>query len=367
MSPLYEQLTRDIALNGPISVERFMGLCLGHPTLGYYTTRDPLGRSGDFTTAPEISQMFGELLGVWAASVWQALGAPGRVALVELGPGRGTLMADALRAARALPAFRAAVSVHLVEISPVLRQAQARALEGAGVPLQWHDDGADLPGDVPLIVLANEFFDALPIRQVVMRDGAWRERLVGLDGSGALAFGLSPEPVRDVPLPGQEGDLREICPAGLAVVTSIGARLVASGGAMLAVDYGYARSRPGDSLQALKDHAFADVLATAGVADLTAHVDFAALAAAGRAVGLAAGPLLTQRALLERLGIGARASALAQAAPAKAEAIAAAFHRLTGPGEGQMGTLFKALCLASPGLAVPAFDRFDPLIAQISQ
>lgn len=365
MTPLAEHIARDIALDGPISVERFMGLCLSHPTLGYYTTRDPLGRGGDFTTAPEISQMFGELIGVWAASTWQAMGAPGRVHLVELGPGRGTLMADAYRAARALPAFCAALDVHLVEISPVLRERQRVALSASGASVFWHETIASLPENAPLIIIANEFFDALPIRQVVRRDGEWHERMVGLDDKGALAFGLGPL-AAPVPFTGGEGDIREMSPASLSIMATLAERCCRQGGALLAVDYGYARSQAGDSLQALKDHAFADVLASAGTADLTAHVDFAALAAAGRSAGAVVHPLLTQRCLLARLGIGARAQALVANASDGGAAISAAFDRLTGTGQGAMGTLFKALALSSPGFTPPAFDSPDPLITQIT-
>ena len=348
-------------------VARFMALCLGHPTLGYYPTRDPLGRGGDFTTAPEISQMFGEMIGIWAASLWQQMGQPARLRLVELGPGRGTLMADALRAAWALPAFRAALEAHLVEISPVLRAAQERALAASGVAVAWHRAMTEVPEGTPTIVIANEFFDALPIRQVVFANGAWRERMVGLDAGGALSFGLSAEAAPDVPFAGAEGDLREICPEGRDVVAQLAPRLKRDGGALLAIDYGYARPRPGDSLQAMQGHGFVDPLASPGVADLTAHVDFATLAAMGKAGGLAVHPLLTQHTLLHRLGIAARASALAQSAPSRADEVAAAFRRLTGVEKGQMGTLFKALCLTSPDLsAPPAFDSPDPLMAQIT-
>ena len=348
-----------------------MALCLGHPTLGYYTTRDPLGLAGDFTTAPEISQMFGEMIGVWAASLWQQMGQPARVRLVELGPGRGTLMADALRAARALPAFLAAVEVHLVEISPVLRAAQKQALAASGAAVAWHADVADVPESAPIIVIANEFFDALPIRQLVFSGGGWRERMVGLDGAGDLCFGVSAATLEGAEAPARPDavvdTIRELCPAALEIVSVLAGKLCAAGGAVLAIDYGYGRPQAGDSLQAMQDHAFVDPLATPGAADLTAHVDFSTLGRGARRAGLSVHPLLTQRTLLERLGIGARASALVQARPERGEDIAAAFHRLTGATKGEMGTLFKALCLTSPGLAPPpAFDSPDPLMAQIS-
>lgn len=365
MTALAAEIAETIALEGPMPLSRYIALCLAHPRYGYYMTRDPLGRAGDFTTAPEISQMFGELLGVWAVSVWDQLGRPAAFDLIELGPGRGTLMADMLRAGRALPGFREAARVRLVETSPVLRGVQEKTLVGCGAPVLWHGRIEEIAGGVPAIILANEFFDALPIRQFQRAEGAWRERLVGLDEAGGLVFGLS-EPVGEITLAAQEGAIREVCPEGAAIMTALARRLVADRGALLALDYGYGRPGFGDSLQALRAHRFADPLEAPGEADLTAHVDFPALAAAAQAGGARAHPLLTQRTLLERLGIGARAAALAQRNRGQTEAIAAAFARLTGAGEGQMGTLFKALCVSS-GLASapPAFDSADPLIDKL--
>ena len=362
MTPLAAEIAEAIALEGPMPVSRYMALCLGHPRYGYYMTRDPFGRSGDFTTAPEISQMFGEMLGVWALSVWDGLGRPAAFDLIELGPGRGTLMADVLRAGRALPGFLEAARVRLVEISPVLRAAQDKALSERGVPVSWHAGVEDMAGGVPAIILANEFFDALPIRQFQHAGGGWRERLVGIDGAGRLAFGLS-EPVRALELAADDGAIREFCADGAAVLSALSRRIKADGGALLAIDYGYARPAFGDSLQAMQGHRFVDALASPGEADITAHVDFAALAAAARAGGVRVHPLLTQRTLLERLGIAARAATLAQRNPARAEDIATAYRRLTGTSAGQMGALFKALCV-SAGLpaAPPAFDSVDLLI-----
>ncbi|WP_339949656.1 SAM-dependent methyltransferase [uncultured Albimonas sp.] len=353
----------------------YMALCLAHPRHGYYTTRDPLGAGGDFTTAPEISQMFGELLGLWIAQAWVDMGAPRGAVLAELGPGRGTLMADALRAAGRAPGFAEAVSPWLVEISPTLRARQARALEGRGA--QWAERVEDLP-EGPLLLLANEFFDALPIRQLVRAGGRWRERAVRLDGQGRLVFGLGAV----VPWQADEPDgaVVETCPAGEAVAAWIGARLAAQGGAALIVDYGYAARAPGgaDTFQAMRGHAYADPLAAPGQADLTAHVDFAALARAAEAAGAAAWPVAGQGLFLEQLGITARAQTLARAAarPAPAggsrpptppptetgraaavtaedpvEAIVSAHRRLTHPEE--MGTLFKVLALTGPGQPRP--------------
>ncbi len=363
-TPLARLIREIIVTDGPVSVARFMDLCLGHPSHGYYMTRDPFGVSGDFTTAPEISQMFGELLGLWVAGLWQQMGCPEQVALVELGPGRGTLMADALRAARALPPFRAALACHLVEMSPVLQQAQHQRLAGSGVPTQWHRSIDRLPDDRPLIVIANEFFDALPVHQFVRQGGAWHERQIGLDAAGRFCFGLAGA-AADVRLPdGQESDVRELCPQGATIVDALGRRLAAQGGALLAIDYGYARPAAGDTVQALRRHRSEDMLARPGEADLTAHVDFSALAAAGRRAGLLSWPLLTQGALLIRLGLGERAAALAASAPGRADEIEAACHRLAGPDA--MGHLFKALCLTAPGMpAPPAFDTVDPAVAPL--
>jgi SAM-dependent MidA family methyltransferase len=314
-----------------------------------------LGAQGDFTTAPEISQMFGELIGLWAAEVWRAMGEPSPVRLVELGPGRGTLMADALRAARVLPAFRSATVVHLVETSPALRARQEAELAPAGAPVSWYGDLAEVP-DGPAIVVANEFFDALPIRQFVGTERGWCERLVGLS-EGGLAFGLAPEPAGDVPLPVRPGAMLEWPAAGVAVMGRLAARLAAQGGAALVIDYGHARSGFGDTLQAVRHHAYADPLADPGEADLTAHVDFALLASAGRSAGATVlGPVL-QGDFLRALGIDARAATLKRrATPAQAGAVDAAVARLAGTGEGQMGELFKVLGLCAPDLPpLPGF------------
>ncbi|MGK9168114.1 SAM-dependent methyltransferase [Inquilinus limosus] len=334
-----------------------MAEALGHPRHGYYVTRDPLGAAGDFTTAPEISQIFGELIGLWCADLWQRLGSPDPVLLVELGPGRGTLMQDALRAiGRAAPGFRAALRLTLVETSPALRAAQAARLADAA-PV-WLDRLADLP-DGPALVVANEFFDALPIRQWQRGRAGWHERLVGWDdAAGRLRWELSaradpglaliPEAVRDAP----EGSIAESCPAGLSHAAFLGQRLTRQGGAALIIDYGPARSAPGDSFQAVRRHAFADPLEAPGEADLTAHVDFQALAEAATQAGAEAHGPVPQGAFLEALGLRARAAQLKTASPARAEGIESAVERLAGPD--QMGTLFKALALTAPGLGTPA-------------
>ena len=362
MTPLEAELRRIIAVDGPMSVAMFMGLCLGHPAYGYYTTRDPFGRAGDFITAPEISQMFGELIGLWAAAVWQAMGAPARLALVELGPGRGTLMADALRAARVVPAFAAALDVHLVETSPVLQRRQQETLAPAGLPLAWHRELATVP-DGPLIVIANEFFDALPVHQAVKTADGWHERMVGIAADDKLGFALHPDPI-----PGFAAIIPETvasAPAGAVyewrsdeVGAEIARRVTKNGGAALVIDYGHIESAPGETLQAVGRHGFADPLANPGEVDLTAHVDFAALARTARAAGARVHGPLAQGAFLRRLGIEARAAALrAKATAAQAADIDAALARLTGPGRDAMGELFKAVAFAVPTLgALPGFD-----------
>ncbi|MHA6345559.1 class I SAM-dependent methyltransferase [Roseivivax sp. CAU 1761] len=342
-TPLGDLLVRRIRAEGPISLAEYMATCLLHPRHGYYATRDPLGRGGDFTTAPEISQMFGEMLGLALAQTWQDQGAPQRFVLAELGPGRGTLMADMLRAVRALPGFAAAAELHLVEASPVLRDRQAATLAGLGDPV-WHDDLSTLP-EAPLFLVANEFLDALPIRQFQRQGDGWAERMVGLE-DGRLRLGLSAALPRaelahrlaDTP----EGGLVETSATATALAAGVAQRIAARGGAALFVDYGDWRSR-GDTFQAVAGHAYADPFAAPGQADLTAHVDFEAIAGAVAAVpGMAATRATPQGVVLERLGITARARSLARRLHGvELEAHIAAHRRLTHPEE--MGTVFKIL------------------------
>ncbi|GJD59769.1 class I SAM-dependent methyltransferase [Methylobacterium dankookense] len=335
---------------GPIGIDRYMALCLAHPVHGYYRTRDPLGPRGDFTTAPEISQMFGELIGIWIALVREAMGAPERLTLVELGPGRGTLASDALRALGSA-ACGARFDLHLVETSPTLRAAQGSALQ-AHAPT-WHE-GIDTLPEGPAIVIANEFFDCLPVRQFQRTAGGWCERVVGLDGD-RLAFGLAPEPASEITALGPEGVLMTVPGAGLDLMRRLARRLAAQGGALLAIDYGHARPGFGDTLQALARHAFVDPLADPGGADLTAHVDFSALGRAASAEGAAVHGPVDQRDFLRAMGLDARAERLkAKADAAQAAAIDAARTRLTDPGRRGMGSLFKAMGVAAPGLPLPA-------------
>lgn len=359
MTPLKREILDLVRNEGPITVARYMGLCLGHPLHGYYTTRDPFGTSGDFITAPETSQMFGELIGLWAGEVWRMMGAPASVQLIELGPGRGTLMADALRAARAVPGFTEALAVHLVEMSPVLREKQAQALTGhAGHKPQWHADLTEaLIG--PCIIIANEFLDALPLRQFMHQSGKWHERLVGLDAAGTdLAFGLNAEPARGITGEAPDGTLLEHPAEALALVTSISRHVTAHGGAVLFIDYGSIAGGFGDTLQAMRKHEFSPVLDAPGQDDLTVHVDFARMADAAHRAGAATHGAVTQGAFLASLGLAERAIALSRKAGIEqADTLASAVTRLTGPGPDGMGELFKVLAVADPKLPLlPGFD-----------
>jgi NADH dehydrogenase [ubiquinone] 1 alpha subcomplex assembly factor 7 len=353
-----------ITEQGPISVATYMALALGHPRHGYYMTRDPFGARGDFITAPEISQLFGESLAVWCALNWDAMKRPLPVRFVELGPGRGTLMADLLRTLeRVAPALGRGAEIHLVETSPVLRRAQEAALRERRVA--WHDAFAQVPAG-PLLLVANEFFDALPVQQFLRAGQGWCERRVDWDeAAGRLVFRAGP------PLPGAvppalaaapEGSVYESSAVAAALAAEIGARLAAAPGAALIVDYGRRSPAAGDTLAAIQGgRKDADPLAAPGEADLTAHVDFAALAAAlerGRA--RVWGPV-TQGELLTSLGVKARLAALlARASPAQAEPLESGARRLIAP-EG-MGTLFLALAATSPGL--PAPPGFEPPVAR---
>ncbi len=345
MTSLGRHVRELIAIEGPITVERYMSLCLRH----YYATRDPLGAGGDFTTAPEISQMFGELIGLWALEVWNGMGRPRPVHLVELGPGRGTLMADLLRAARLVPDFLTAAQVHLVEVSPALRQRQQATLAFSGLPVQWHERLEDVP-DGPLLLVANEFFDALPVRQFIATERGWCERLVGLEGD-RLIFGLRPEAEGPLGKPLRIGDVLEWPSLSIDIIQDLSRRLARDTGAALVIDYGYWGPAFGDTLQALKKHTPVDPLEEPGEADLTAHVDFHRLAQAASAQGLYAHGPASQRDFLLALGIEARATSLKmRATPAQAADIETALARLTERGDKGMGDLFKVLAVTHKGL-----------------
>jgi NADH dehydrogenase [ubiquinone] 1 alpha subcomplex assembly factor 7 len=347
-SELGRLIAQRIALTGPISVADFMAEALGHPRLGYYRRAQAVGAAGDFTTAPEISQMFGELIGAWLAERWLAMRAPSTVNLVELGPGRGTLMADALRATRGVPGFHAALRLHLVETSTPLRADQERAL--SAFEPTWHARLDEVPAG-PMLLVANEFFDALAVRQFEKTAQGWRERMVGLapDGEGLL-FALAPGPTpfaRFLP-DATEGAQAEIGEAGRAIAREIGVRVTHDDGWALIIDYGY-DSGFGASLQAVRKHKGAGILDRPGETDLSAHVDFAALAAAAQAPTY--GPA-SQADFLRRLGLVQRAESLkSRASPAERAAIDTALARLIDPD--QMGTLFRVLAIGD-GRSIPA-------------
>ncbi len=349
MTSLGKHVRELIALEGPITVERYMSLCLRH----YYATRDPLGAGGDFTTAPEISQMFGELIGLWMLEAWNAMGRPSPVHLVELGPGRGTLMADLLRATKLLPDFASAAQVHLVETSPVLRLKQQETLSSSPLSIQWHERLEDVP-EGPLLLVANEFFDALPIRQFIATERGWCERLIGAEGDD-LIFGLRAEAEQALGQPLRIGDVLEWPAMSIDIMQAISRRIARGTGAALIVDYGYWGPAFGDTLQALKQHVYVDPLGEPGEADLTTHVDFHRLAQAASVQDLRTHGLATQGDFLLALGIEARASSLKKrATPAQSTDIDAALARLTERGDKGMGELFKVLAVTHKGLeAVP--------------
>jgi NADH dehydrogenase [ubiquinone] 1 alpha subcomplex assembly factor 7 len=354
MTPLEERLLARIRADGPMTVADYMTACLNDPHYGYYATREPFGTAGDFTTAPEISQMFGELIGLWAVATWEAMGSPKSFILSELGPGRGTLMADALRAAKVRPEFGAAAHGHLVETSGRLRNVQRTTLGRAETKLAWHDSIAAVPPG-PMILIANEFFDALPIHQFVATAFGWAERMVGTGADGRLAYLLRPRADASQAIEAPQGSLREVSPAATAIMAMTAERLVKHGGAAPVIDYGYVGPAFGDTLQAVRSHGYHDPLAAPGEADLTAHVDFGALAAEAKRAGAIPRPVMTQGEFLKRMGLRERAEVLARGKnAATADAVAAAAERLAGPEA--MGDLFKVLAVSSPGLALPVFD-----------
>lgn len=365
MSRLKTRLIERIRSQGPISVAEYMTLCLLDPVDGYYPTRDPLGSDGDFITAPEISQMFGELLGLWAVQTWQDMGSPQAVHLVELGPGRGIMMSDMLRAAQLDPAFINAVSVTLIEASAALEAVQAKTLADCPVSVNWIKDLADLP-EGPAIIIGNEFLDCLPIQQFIQKDpfaGAkgWHERVVTLnpEDNDALMYAIAPEPISEATqssLPTDQedaktDDLLEVSPAAAQILDQLKSRFQQDAGRALFVDYGPETTEFGDTLQALKRHKKAGVFSDPGNTDLTARVDFGALIDTAKAIKLdGAGPV-SQREFLSKLGLELRAVALTRAKPDAKEKIARQLHRLTDSAE--MGELFKAICFQSDGLSVP--------------
>lgn len=353
---LFHHIRTRILRGGPLTVAQFMEEALGHPELGYYTTHDPLGARGDFITAPEISQIFGELIGVWCASVWQVMGEPSPFHLVEMGPGRGTLMADALRATMQVKGFHAAARLQMIEMSPVLQKKQKIALSGLDLKItdpEWRRDLSQVP-EGPAIVVANEFFDALPVRQFQRVLASWRERLVALNDIGdGLVFILKEQPAKPhlipEPLTGApDGAWAETSPTALRILHTLADRLVQQGGAALVIDYGHVETATGETLQALQAHQFADVLASPGEQDLTCHVDFAALARVAQSAGATSHGPVDQRDFLNALGWAVRARRLTASAKddVQAASVLSGANRLVD--SAQMGTLFKVMGISSP-------------------
>ncbi len=361
-SPLLSEIKKLIQSSGPMPVWRYMELCLTHPQHGYYVSRDPLGREGDFTTAPEVSQMFGELLGLWTASVWKSMGSPPLLRLIELGPGRGTMMADALRALRVLPPLYQILNIHLIEINPVLREKQ-KAILSAARNVSWHDNIDEVP-DGPAIIFANEYFDVLPIHQAVRQETGWHERVVVLGDNGKLGFEAAPDPLPrfELLLP----PLLRAAPVGAVFewrpdneIMKIATRVRDQDGAALIVDYGHVRSDAGDTFQAIARHSYTDPLQAPGQADVTAHVDFQALAQAAEDMGARVHGPVMQGDFLKRLGIETRAvSLMAKASHEVSGDISDALKRLVGGGRGGMGAMFKVLGISEPQLnALPGLSE----------
>ena len=347
---LRDRLSAQIAAGGPISVAQYMTACLHDPDFGYYATRPAIGADGDFVTAPMISQMFGELLGVWAASAWELMGRPDAVRLIEMGPGDGTLMGDILKTVRHAEGFLEAADVWLVETSAPLRALQAERL---GETVRWAQTLSEVPGGAPTILIANELLDCLPARQFVRTAIGWAEQVVGLDARGELAFGLANTPAAGLLPDAAVGQVYEQSPAQAALGAELGRRIAADSGVALRIDYGRAEPGFGDTLQALRRHEKVDPLAGPGEADLTVHADFPAVMAAAGAEGVDT-QILTQTQFLARLGIGERAEALVRAAPARSAVIGRQLTRLIGADE--MGELFKVCAIHTPDWTPPAFE-----------
>ncbi|MEO3385171.1 class I SAM-dependent methyltransferase [Mesorhizobium sp. CAU 1741] len=362
MNTLKDRIGRLIASSGPISVSDYMAMCLFDPEAGYYSTREPFGTQGDFITAPEISQMFGELLAVWALSAWEANGRPVPTMLAEIGPGRGTLMADMLRTMNQLdPAFVILSRVALIETSPRLAEIQRAKLASGKAKPTWYTDVDSLPS-VPLIIIGNELFDAVPVRQFVRTEAGWRERMVTLGEDGELGFavgmaGLDPAVLPPFAQEAPLGTIFEAAPARTAIMDAIAARVASHGGAALFIDYGHLEPGTGDTLQAMRGHDYAGVFDEPGKADLTSHVDFASLADTARGHGLDV-HLSTQGEFLVGMGLLQRAGALgANADDAVQTRLRSEVERLAGPD--QMGTLFKVMAVTRKGVALPPFDATD--------
>ncbi|MBB4185354.1 class I SAM-dependent methyltransferase [Sinorhizobium terangae] len=362
-NPLADKIKALIKTNGPISVTDYFSLCLADPQHGYYRVREPFGRAGDFTTAPEISQLFGEMIGIFLVHAWQEHGRPEPAIIAEIGPGRGTMMSDTLRViARLAPDLYRSASVHLVETSERLQKVQAETLAGHEGKVHWHASFETLPAGF-LLLAANELFDAIPIRQFVRTAQGFRERMVGLDADGELIFAagvagidpsLLPSPAQSV----AEGTIFEIAPARDAVMAAFCERLRAGGGTAIIIDYGHLATGYGDTLQAVREHRYDPPLASPGRADLTSHVDFEQLARRAKAEGLQVNGLAHQGDFLVGLGLLERAAALGRGKDTPTqEGIRAAVERLAGSGAGKMGELFKVLAVSSPEVTLAPFQK----------
>jgi NADH dehydrogenase [ubiquinone] 1 alpha subcomplex assembly factor 7 len=351
-TPLERELMSLIEMEGPLPLDRFMALCLGHPRHGYYMTRNPLGAAGDFTTAPEITQMFGEIIAIWLMQCFDLMGRPSAVDLIELGPGRGTLMADILRASRAMPEFLEAVRPRLVEMSPILRALQQNTLQAAGIGVAWYASLDEIPL-APTLLIANEFIDALPIRQFQKLENGWAERVIVLR-DGELAMGLvSVAPsLPNWTASAVPGAIAEIRPVADRLGEALGRRLALHASAAVIIDYGHELSALGDTLQAVRDHRMVPILYQPGETDLTAHVDFQSLGDAIARGGATVLPVMSQGVFLKEMGLELRAGILARkATDAQKRELSAAMERVAGVRE--MGHLFKVLAATSPRLGRP--------------
>ncbi|WP_075289739.1 class I SAM-dependent methyltransferase [Pararhizobium arenae] len=362
-TPLGEKIKALITASGPISVTDYFSLCLADPQYGYYKTREPFGAAGDFTTAPEISQLFGEMIGIFLVQAWQRHGEPSPVHIAEIGPGRGTMMSDILRViSKISPALYEAAEFHLIETSERLQKVQSQTLVAHKYKITWHESFDTLP-DGFLLLATNELFDAIPIRQFVKTAQGFRERMVGLDANGELSFAagvatidpeLLPQTSREV----SPGTIFEVAPARDAVMATLASRIRASGGTAVIIDYGHLATGYGDTLQAVRDHQFDPPLKHPGEADITSHVDFEQLARRAVAEGLQINGLTYQGDFLLGLGLIERASSLGSGKDTiTQEGIRMDVERLAGSGEGKMGELFKVLAVSSPAIALPPFQR----------
>lgn len=346
-----------ISHTGPISISEFMQLALSHPLYGYYQAKEPFGTKGDFTTSPEISQMFGEMIGAWSAHIWQQMGCLQDVVIVEMGPGRGTLMADFLRSTAKIPGFHNSISIAMVETSKRLQELQRNNIGNMHPRISWYEDVKSLP-QKPIIVIANELFDALPIRQYIKQNGKWHEKMLGVDKNGELAFTLSPEIKMEGKLieNAPENGVVEICPQGGAIIKELVERVKMHNGAVLIIDYGYIETQYKDTLDAIGGHQHRNILEDIGALDISAHVDFQALKKAADTAGVRVFGPTTQGSFLQKLGIGMRAEMLCKnASDEQKHEIKTALARLVGNSPEEMGELFKVISFTTGNIVPEGF------------